>query len=104
MILKTEEPGGNLSHAQDFYALGEFRDLVLHPSEHHMTIPQIETFIKENGLIFRGFLANMEVLSAYASDNPNETWPGSFASWQAFEQKNPNVFDGMYQFWCEKAD
>ena len=103
MTLKPEEPGGRLIHAQDFYALGAFRDLLLHPSEHHLTIPQIEAFMKENCLIFRGFLANMEVLSAYAADNPDETWPGSFASWQAFEQKNPNAFDGMYQFWCEKA-
>jgi ubiquinone/menaquinone biosynthesis C-methylase UbiE len=103
MTLESDKPGGGLIRSQDFYSLAEFRDLVLHPSEHHMTIPQIETFLKENGLIFRGFLANMDVLAAYAAAYPEEAWPGSFASWQAFEQKNPNVFDGMYQFWCEKA-
>lgn len=103
MTLKTDEPGGSLTRSQDFYSLAEFRDLALHPSEHHLTIPQIEAFLKENRLIFRGFLANMDVLAAYAAAYPEETWPGSFASWKAFEEKNPNVFDGMYQFWCEKA-
>jgi SAM-dependent methyltransferase len=104
MTRKLEDTGGSLVRSQDFYSLAEFRDLVLHPSERHMTIPEIETFLKENGLIFRGFLVNMEALAAYASAYPQETWPGSFASWHDFEQKNPNLFDGMYQFWCEKAD
>lgn len=102
MQRKPEENGGSLTRSQDFYSLAEFRDLLLHPCEHHMTIPGIEAFLAESGLIFRGFLCNIDVLSAYASAFPEETWPGSMASWHAFEQKNPLAFDGMYQFWCEK--
>jgi SAM-dependent methyltransferase len=98
-----DEPGGSLTRSQDFYSLAEFRDLALHPSEHSVSIPQIETFLRDNGLIFRGFVANMDVLSAYAAAYPQETWPGTLASWHEFELTNPATFDGMYHFWCEKV-
>lgn len=103
MTRKEEEPGGRLAFSQDFYSLPEFRDLLLHPQEHHLTLPRIEAFLAANGLTFRGFLTNMPALAAFAEAHPSEKWPGTLASWHALEQKHPTLFEGMYQFWCEKA-
>ena len=29
--------------------------------------------------------------------------PGTIASWAQLEEKHPTLFEGMFQFWCEKA-
>lgn len=104
MTRKPGELGGRLTISDDFFSLPEFRDLVLHPSEHHLAIPQIEAFLSESGLTYRGFLANGETLAAFMQAYPGEPWPGTLAHWYEFEQKNPTLFEGMYQLWCEKAE
>jgi hypothetical protein len=98
----TGEPGAELKGSLDFYSASGFRDLVLHVSEQGLTIPQIETFLQENGLVFRGFRASG--LFAFLQDSfPDEKWPGSREAWAKLEAVNPYTFSRMYQFWCERT-
>ena len=104
-MIKQKKPHGSVmpSGLTDALTRTEFRDLVLQPSEQHLAIPQIEAFLSESGLTYRGFLANGETLAAFMQAYPGEPWPGTLAHWYEFEQKNPTLFEGMYQLWCEKA-
>lgn len=96
-------PGAQLVRSHDFYALSAFRDLVLHESEAQMTLDEIADFLDKSALAFRGFTLGPHVLDAFAEAYPDDPFPGTLVNWAAFEQANSTTFDGMYQFWCEKA-
>jgi SAM-dependent methyltransferase len=100
---KDEAIGVEMRLSQDFYTMSDYRDLVLHPSEKHLTLPEIEAFMAANGLIFRGFAVEPVALAKFAEDHPQERWPGALSAWWTFEQANSTLFESMYQFWCEKA-
>jgi len=95
-------PGADLAISRDFYTLHEFRDLVLHPCEQHVTLDEIARFLDENGLVFRGFTLDPLLLQAFASEFLQSTWPGALSDWKAFEQARPRLFEAMYRFWCER--
>ncbi|MCB1547180.1 MAG: methyltransferase domain-containing protein [Hyphomicrobiaceae bacterium] len=95
------EPGVELMRSRDFYALSDFRDLVLHEHEVHMTLDDIERFLAENGLAFRGFTLTPHVFEHFRMHYKDDAWPGSFANWRHMEETHTSLFDGMYQFWCE---
>ena len=88
-----------IAASRDAYTLGEFRDLVLHPLERPLTIPEIAAFLKREGLSFRGFLLPGEVHRDFAGTNPGEAASRDLSLWEAYEAKNPRTFDGMYRFW-----
>ena len=92
-----------LLRSQDFYTLNEFRDLVLHPQETTINLPELQTQLVEAGLIFRGFLLASPVYTKFTATFPDDSWPGTLTNWHHFEEQFPRTFDGMYQFWCEKA-
>ncbi len=96
-------PGSELKQSTDFYTMSEFRDLVCHVSEHHLTLPQIRDFLAANGLAFRGFWLDPYWLHQFRRKYPDEGWPGRLETWERFENAHPNVFAGMYLFWCDKA-
>ena len=95
-------PGSELKISRDFYALNEFRDLLLHESEQHVSIADISKFLDANGLAFRGFTLDPSVSNAFAEQHPGDVWPGSLAAWAEYEWAYPRTFDGMYRFWCER--
>jgi SAM-dependent methyltransferase len=95
--------GSELAQSTDFYTMSEFRDLVAHVSEHHLTLPEIGEFLARNGLTFRGFWLDPFWLHRFRQSYPEEPWPGRLEAWKEFEDANPGVFSGMYLFWCDKA-
>jgi SAM-dependent methyltransferase len=95
-------PGSELATSRDFYATSNVRDLVLHVSEHPLTLPQVARFLDENGLTFRGFQLERGVFGRFQDQFPGEVWPGGLDSWAHFENANPNTFNGMYNFWCAR--
>src|SRR5919108_4367799 len=96
-------PGAELKISRDFYALNEFRDLVLHENEQHMGLGDVESFLDENGLVFRGFTLEHQVLEDFASHKSQSRWPGHLEDWAQYEMENPRTFDAMYRFWCDRA-
>jgi SAM-dependent methyltransferase len=98
------DPGGDVKRSKNFWNLSEFRDLVLHECEHHVTLPEIGRFLSENNLAFRGFTLDRDVLEDFSSRSPGTPWPGGLTEWQRYESDNPRTFDAMYRFWCERVD
>jgi SAM-dependent methyltransferase/tetratricopeptide (TPR) repeat protein len=95
-------PGGDLKVSRDFYNLSAFRDLVLHESEAHVTAEEIELFLTDNALMFRGFTLPGQVMGDFLAATPGAKAPGTLSEWAAFERVHPRTFDGMYRFWVER--
>ena len=87
----------------DFYSLSELKDLLFHVQEHRFTIPQIKGYLDRLGLKFCGF-ESTKIVSNFKQTNKNKRDLYDLDKWQAYEEANPSVFMGMYQFWCQKAD
>lgn len=89
---------------RDFYSLSECRDLLFHVQEHRFTLHGIETALDALGLKFLGFeLRDQGVARAYRAAHPDDPAMTALDRWHAFEQANPDIFIGMYNFWCRKA-
>lgn len=88
-------------NGRDFFSLSTFRDLVLHVQEHHFTIPQIQDCIDGLELSFCGF-ENNQIISIFKNTYGTNSDLYDLNLWHQFEEKNPNIFAGMYQFWCQK--
>jgi SAM-dependent methyltransferase len=104
LIARSDDMARSLTLSQDFYTLNEFRDLMLHEQERPIYLSEIEAFISQNGLIFRGFQLPPPVISHFLKSFPDDRWPGTLDNWARYEEKHPRCFDGMYNFWCEKAE
>ena len=96
--------GTELLISWDFYALHEFRDLVLHENEHHIQIPQIDSFLDKSNLTFRGFTLDPYTHLEFKQEFPDDPLPGSLKNWEKFEHKNMRTFDAMYMFWCDREE
>lgn len=97
------ELGSELKTSRDFYAASNFRDLTLHVSERCLTLPEIERFLDDNELEFRGFHLDRQVFRLLQESFPEEVWPGRLTSWAEFEEANPHTFNAMYNFWCVRS-
>jgi hypothetical protein len=67
-----------------------------------MTLPEIESFLHENGLQFLGFELDPGVLVRYRMQFPDDRAMTALECWHAFERENPDTFRGMYQFFVQK--
>jgi len=62
-----------------------FRDLTLNVSERCHTLPEIEAFLADAGLRFRGFFPPY-LFQLLRQRNPKEPWPGSLERWARLER------------------
>ena len=85
----------------DFYSLSTLKDLLFHVQEHRFTIPQIQDCLAELGLKFCGFESD-KIVSQFKLTNTGANDPYDLDRWHTYEEANPGVFFGMYQFWCQK--
>jgi hypothetical protein len=90
-----------LSTSSDFFSLSEFRDLVFHVQEHRFTLPQIKNCLNELGIKFCGF-EDKDIVSRFKKFHGEEVDICDLVLWHQFEERNPQAFAGMYQFWCQK--
>jgi ubiquinone/menaquinone biosynthesis C-methylase UbiE len=88
-------------NSYDFYSLSELKDLLFHVQEHRFTIPQIQDCLYQLGLKFCGFESD-EIVSQFKLTNTGANDPYDLDRWHTYEEANPGVFMGMYQFWCQK--
>tara|TARA_Y100000389_G_scaffold203621_1_gene252725 strand:- start:121 stop:2217 length:2097 start_codon:yes stop_codon:yes gene_type:complete len=84
----------------DFYSTSNVRDLIFHVQEHRFTIPEISKIIKNLDLEFLGFNNSLIKSKFLKSNSKNKIL--SLKDWDLFENKNPETFVGMYQFWLKK--
>ena len=102
--LQGQEAMAKICAYRDFFSLSECRDLLFHVQEHLFTLPKIEEALQDLKLCFLGFEMNdQRALCAFKTSHPDKSALTSLALWNAFEQDNPDTFQGMYQFWCQKT-
>lgn len=86
----------------DFFTLSDFRDMLFHVNEHSYSIDDLINILNDVGLKFCGFID----FKGYENINFNLNTFDKFnlLNWDEIEKKNPDMFSGMYQFWCKKVD
>jgi SAM-dependent methyltransferase len=95
-------PLKDVARAGDFFTMSECRDLLFHVQERRLTIPEIKSFIAENGLRFIGFEFAPQVMQHYRNVFGGDRFMRDLDRWHAFETEKPDTFAGMYQFWLQK--
>jgi len=87
----------------DFFTVGECRDLLFHVQEHRVTLPQIKSFLADNGAQFAGFIPEPSLLRRFTARFPERAALLDLDCWQARETEVPDLFAAMYQFWLRKT-
>jgi SAM-dependent methyltransferase len=101
--LPAEHPAKGITHSPDFYSMSGCKDLLFHVHEIQFTLPQISSMLNALGLRFIGFeLHHPYVGEAYAQRFPEDGSRTNLTTWDVFEREHPEIFSGMYQFWCVK--
>lgn len=99
-------PMKSLLQSGDFYATSACRDLLFHVQEHRLGLPAIKGFLAEQKLRLLGFNLPEATIQRYATrygaDTAADTAQYDIDRWHEFESENPNVFQGMYQFWVQR--
>ena len=86
----------------DFFSLSALRDAIFHVQEHCFTIPEIQDCLNKLELKFCGFedqrlIARFKKVYGKAADIHD------LELWHKLEKKEPDTFEAMYQFWCQKV-
>jgi hypothetical protein len=68
--------GSELKTSPDFYSSSNSRDLALHVSERCLTLREIEHFLNESGLEFRGFNLDKRIVGIFQERFPQEGLAG----------------------------
>jgi SAM-dependent methyltransferase len=92
-----------IAKAGDFFGTSECRDLLFHVQERRTTVPEIKSFLADNGLRFIGFEFAPQMLQHYRSIFGGDGAMRDLNRWHAFETENSDTFAGMYQFWVQKG-
>jgi SAM-dependent methyltransferase/tetratricopeptide (TPR) repeat protein len=101
LLASTDELLRQVTFARDFYALSTCRDLLFHVQETLLTLPKIATFLTEQHLTFLGFEIDQSLTTRFLAENPDKASLADLATWHAFEERHPETFFGMYQFWVQ---
>lgn len=72
--------------------------MFFHVMEHKFTIPEIKSFLDDEGLSFLGFELDLKVIEKFQQQNPAVDALTNLDAWEAFEAANPQTFLNMYQF------
>jgi SAM-dependent methyltransferase len=101
--LDADDPLRRVSQFTDFYSLSGCRDLLFHVQETAYELPEIADCLARLGLELIGMqLPDQRVGEAFRAAFPADKSMTDLANWHRFEQQNPDIFKGMYQFWCAK--
>jgi tetratricopeptide (TPR) repeat protein/SAM-dependent methyltransferase len=101
----------SLTQFGDFFTTSECRDLLFHPQEHRITLPEIKSFFAANDVQFAGFILDALTFDRFAKRFPEHAAMTGFDRWRAFtdldrwhifETEAPGTFAGMYRFWVHK--
>src|SRR2546430_1058945 len=88
-------PLSGVAKASDFFSTSECRDLLFHIQERRMTIPQIKSFIAENGLKFIGFEFSPQVMQRHREIFCGDRFVRHLDRWHAFGAERPDPFACM---------
>jgi len=78
------------------------RDLLFHTQEHQFTWTQIQQCCEQLELEFVGLQVNGDTFRLYRKTYPQDVGCKNLTNWHQLELKHPQMFAGMYSFWCKK--
>jgi len=81
----------------DFYSISGMRDLVFHVQEKEYALDEITSMLDILGLEFLGFKLPQPIINLYKKEFPTTSLQ-SLEHWAQFENKYPDTFSGMYNF------
>ena len=87
---------------RDFWSLSECRDLLFHCQEHQFTWLQIEQSLDQLNMELIGLHTEKNVHQLYQAASPPDPQGCDLKNWHQLECNHPNLFVGMYSFWCQK--
>lgn len=94
-----------VTYSIDFFVTSACRDLLFHVHETQFTLLEIAKMLEDLKLEFMGFeFKDLSIKKQYQTQFPDDPQGISLKNWHQFEQKNPETFMSMYQFWVKKAD
>ena len=85
----------------DFYSVSAIRDMLFHVEEKRFSLPQISMDLDSCDLKFCGF-DEKKVINNFISAYNSKDGLYNLDQWNSYEQENPKIFMGMYQFWAQK--
>jgi SAM-dependent methyltransferase len=88
----------SLARSDDFFSMSECRDLLFHPQEHRLSLPDIKVFLANNHLQFAGFVLPQAILRRFAIRFSDPAAMTDLDRWNTFESEAPDTFAGMYLF------
>ena len=96
-----------ISNTSDFHSSSNFRDLLMHAHESSFTIPELERIFKiGTDYTFLGFEFPKDqynkIIRSYNKSFPEDIQRNNLKNWDIFEEKNPDLFAVMYQFYLQK--
>jgi SAM-dependent methyltransferase len=91
-----------LPRFMDFFTASGCRDLVFHRLEHRFTPAGLAAALREVGLQFCGFELPGRVQAQFRARHPAPEAARDLALWEHFEAENPDIFAGMFRFWCAR--
>ncbi len=99
-----KEEYSKLLSSPDFYHMAGCADLLYNPLEHLYNIESLKELTQGSNLQFQGFTGltsqrKMEFGHLFPLDQDMT----DLNNWETFEQNNPELFSGMYQFICQKT-
>lgn len=97
-LLPASEPARRVVEFTDFYSLSECRDLLFHVQESTFSLPQIAQLLDRHRLAFVGMEVEADVRAKFAAARPGAALD-DLEAWHAFEDAQPDTFNGMYVFW-----
>lgn len=86
----------------DFFSLSGARDLLFNVQEHRFSISQIQECISQLGLKFCGF-EDRHAITSFRQFFDDDSDAYDLNLWDQLEHQKPDIFAGMYQFWCQKS-
>jgi 2-polyprenyl-3-methyl-5-hydroxy-6-metoxy-1,4-benzoquinol methylase len=95
---------GKLTSSPDFFHISGCADLLYNPLEHLYNIESLNGLLKNNQLDFLGFTGlTSERKKEFKQKFPLDQDLISLENWNTFEEESPELFSGMYQFFCQKT-
>ena len=101
LIKSNNDQWNNIKSSPDFYTVSGVRDLLFHVQEHRFTISKIKEYLSRLELVFLGFEDKL-VKENFKKIYTNKDDLYDLDKWEEYENSNPRIFAGMYQFWCKK--
>ncbi|MFT6113809.1 MAG: 2-polyprenyl-3-methyl-5-hydroxy-6-metoxy-1,4-benzoquinol methylase [Oleispira sp.] len=103
-LLMNQIPGDwdEITHSNDFFSMSNCRDLIFHEQEHQFTPGKIVNLLANNQLDFIGMLPTTSAHQAFETTIGKLNGHNTLENWDKVEQREKDIFSGMYQFYCRK--